>query len=130
MSRRVVCPECGHNNSPHRMTCKVCRVNLREVFGGLREEAESQDSLLPSDERRRILDHEIAGLVIQGHRVLSQTDTTAQLVRPKQFSFAAALFFLVIGVGVGLLLYVLYYLAKQDEAVYLNVTPGGRVRRT
>ncbi|MBT4511242.1 MAG: hypothetical protein HOC20_03385 [Chloroflexi bacterium] len=30
VTERIVCPECGHSNSEHRVTCKVCRINLRE----------------------------------------------------------------------------------------------------
>lgn len=58
----------------------------------------------------------------QGYRVASQTETSAQLVKPKGFSFVwAFLWFLCLGVG--LIVYLLYYAAKKDESVYL-VTDG------
>ena len=37
------------------------------------------------DMRRNILDKEIQSYVRKGYRVMSQTDTSAQLVKPKKF---------------------------------------------
>lgn len=51
--------------------------------------------------------------VKQGYRVVSQTDTAAQLVKPKVFSFVW--FVLMLGV-----FYLPYYLAKRDKQVYLR----------
>jgi len=57
--------------------------------------------------------------VKQGYRVVSQSETHAQLVKPKQFSFVwAFLWFLCLGVG--LIVYLLYYAAKKDQQVYLT----------
>jgi hypothetical protein len=33
MADRVICPECGHSNSKHRVTCKNCRASLVEAKG-------------------------------------------------------------------------------------------------
>lgn len=66
--------------------------------------------------------------VRQGYRVISQTETSAQLVKPKEFSFLwAFLWFLVLGIGV--VVYVFYYMAKKDKTIYLTVE-GGIVRST
>ena len=65
----------------------------------------------------------------QGYRVASQTATSAQLVKPKVFSFVWA-FFWFLGFGVGILVYLLYYLSKRDKAVYLSVAANGVVTRT
>ena len=45
---------------------------------------------------------------------MSQTDTSAQLIKPKQFSIrvAALIWFLLFGVG--LLIYIFYYVGKRD----------------
>lgn len=61
--------------------------------------------------------------VRQGYRVQSQTETSAQLVKPKAFSFVWALFWFL-GLGVGVLIYLFYYAAKRDKTVYLSVTDG------
>lgn len=80
-------------------------------------------------ERKAILDREVVKYVKRGYRVQSRTDTEAQLVRPKRFSFFwAFLWFLLIVVG--LLVYLLYYASKKDETVYLQVDELGRVKRT
>lgn len=56
-----------------------------------------------------------------GYHVTSQTDTTAQLFRNKQFSFLfAVLWFFCFGIG--LLIYLFYYAAKKDDAIYLDLS--------
>lgn len=78
--------------------------------------------------RKAILDHEVTKYVRKGFRVQSRTDTEAQLVKPKKFSFLwAALWFLMLGIG--LIVYLLYYAAKKDEQVYLQVDQRGKVKR-
>lgn len=65
------------------------------------------------------LQQQIDWYVGQGYRVMSQTETSAQLVKPKQFSFVwAFLWFLLLGVG--LIVYLLYYASKKDQTVYLR----------
>jgi tetratricopeptide (TPR) repeat protein len=83
---------------------------------------------LTIQERSAILDRVIRGYQKSGYRLLSRTETTAQLYRPKQFSccIAVIMVFLVIGI----ILYLLYYLTKKDETVYLEVDQYGRVKTT
>lgn len=50
-----------------------------------------------------------------------------QLVKPKRFRLIWALLWLSVG-GVGLLVYLLYFLAKRDSRVCLIVGENGRVR--
>ena len=65
----------------------------------------------------------------QGFQVVSQTDTSAELVRPKQFSiFLALLSFMFFGVG--LVLYLIYHLAGRNITVHLAVLPDGTVTAT
>lgn len=69
------------------------------------------------------LQQRIDWYVRNGYRVLSQTETAAQLVKPKTFSFPwAAAWFLLCGVGV--LVYIFYYASKKDETVYLREEAG------
>ena len=122
MTSRVLCADCGYENSPHRTTCKKCHVNLEEA-----QYKASQATLtgerLSIEERSEILGREINRYVRQGYRVVSRTDTTAQLVKPKEFS----LFWAIIGF---LFLYLLYYLSKKDETLYLEVLPNGQIAKT
>jgi len=80
------------------------------------------------EERRAILQREISRYLKRGFRVVSQTETTAQLVKPKSFSFLWAFLWLLM-LGVGLIVYLIYYWSKRDETVYLEVDELGRVRR-
>lgn len=80
------------------------------------------------DERRRILQSEVQRYIGRGFRVISQTETTAQLVRPKRFSFLWA-FLWLLAFGIGLIVYLFWYWSRRDETVYLQVDEQGRVSR-
>ena len=67
------------------------------------------------------LDTRISHYVRKGYIVQCQTGTSAQLVKPKKFSFFWA-FVWFMCFGVGLLVYLLYYWAKRDHVVYLSAT--------
>ena len=72
---------------------------------------------------------EIDRLVQDGYRVVSETEFSAQLVKPKAFSFGWALiWFLFFGIGV--LIYIFYYMAKKDAVVYLTHSPDGSIQRS
>lgn len=63
---------------------------------------------------------EIQKYIRQGYRVVNQTNTTAQLVRPKQFSCLIATLSAFL-VGIGLIFYLFWYASKKDDTVYLQV---------
>lgn len=74
------------------------------------------------------LDQEIAHYSRRGFTVLSRTETSASLHKPKRFHFA--LFVLgLLAFGVPGLLYLAWYLAQRDESLYLSVDASGRVQR-
>lgn len=78
-------------------------------------------------ERSRELEGEIAQYMSDGFFVRQRTAYTAQLVRPKKFSFIwALLWFLVFGIGI--VVYLIYYAAKQDEGRYVEVDEYGAVK--
>jgi len=80
------------------------------------------------EQRRAILDREIQSYVRKGYRVLSQTDTSAQLVKPKKFSLILAVLLLILMV-LPFVIYLLMYVAAKDKTVYLSVDPDGKVTR-
>lgn len=80
-------------------------------------------------ERTEILQREIKSHIRRGYIVVSQTDTTAQLVKRKRFSFFWALFWLILGIGVGLVIYIFWYASRKDQTVYLTVNEDGKVKR-
>ena len=83
--------------------------------------------LRTAEERAAILEAKIAHLQRRGYRVVGRTPNTAQLVQPKRFSFGFALLWLLV-LGVGLIVYLLYYAGKRDKTVYLEVVDDGRLR--
>jgi hypothetical protein len=84
---------------------------------------------LSTQQRTEILDREVRNYVKKGYRVVSRSDTTAQLVRPKKFSLLIALICFVLAV-VPFVLYLLWYMASRDKTVYLEVDTNGKIRRT
>ncbi len=77
---------------------------------------------------REALQAQINEYARKGYIVQSQTETSAQLVKPKVFSFVwALLWFLLLGVGV--LVYIFYYMSKNDQTVYLYVENGQVLHR-
>ena len=75
------------------------------------------------------LEKRIESYIHQGYRVTSQTDHSASLVKPKKFSLLVALLTLILGIGIGFVIYVLYFVAiAKDETVYLTVGSDGHVR--
>ena len=86
-----------------------------------------------AEQRTALLERHIGELIRRGYRVTSRTETTAQLVKPKEFSLLWALVWLGLTLcllGVGILIYLLYYLAQKDKTVYLDVDPYGHVNVT
>ena len=84
--------------------------------------------MLTVAERSAILEDAIQRYQKGGFHLVSRTDTSAQLYRPKQFSccLAIILVFLVIGI----ILYLIYYLTKKDDSVFLEVDEYGALRTT
>ena len=86
-------------------------------------------SLVAQTERARLLEGEISEYMRDGFFVRHRTDTTAQLVKPKKFSFVWALLWLLV-FGVGIVVYLIYYAAKRDEGRYVEVDEYGTVKAT
>ena len=73
------------------------------------------------------LEEAIGAYVADGYIVTAQAAGAAQLVRRKTFSFPWALIWFLL-YGIGLVLYVCWYLAKNDETMYITVEPDGSLR--
>lgn len=94
-----------------------------------RREVEAVPSVTISTEARNaILQREIASYLRKGFRVVSQTHTTAQLIKPKKFSLVWAFLWLLVWIF-GVLIYLIYFAAKRDQQVYLEIDERGFVVR-
>ncbi len=80
------------------------------------------------EQRKEILQKEIRKYLNRGFRVLNQTDTTAQLIKPKSFSCLIAFLFFMLFV-VGLIVYIIIYLSEKDEQLYIEVDKCGNIFR-
>ena len=122
----VGCKSCGKSIPQDSEICPYC--NKRQSEPNVLTAATSSTPLA-LDQRRLVLQQSVAHYSAHGYRVVSQTDTTAQMMRPKRFSFVAAVlwFFLF---GIGLLVYIFYYLAKRDSLLFVQVDEFGKVTAT
>ena len=90
----------------------------------------SAGTIASPETRRAALQQRISQYVRRQYRVVSQTDYTAQLVKPKRFSFIWAVIWLLLAVF-PFLLYVGYHVfLKRESQVYLTVDDQGRVHET
>jgi len=95
-------------------------------------------STLSLEQRRSVLQGEIQRLLAQGPRrstghgrwrLMTQTDTSAQLVQPKTFSAPIAFLWFFFPPVLGVLFYVLYYAGKKDRHLYVTVDDKGQIQR-
>lgn len=80
-------------------------------------------------DRQAVIEVIVEYLVRRGFRVYAQTEHSAQLVRPKEFSFLLALLLLLLYVF-PLAIYLLYFFAQKDETLYLVVDEQGLLSAT
>lgn len=84
--------------------------------------------LLDEASRQALLDQEVQKYVRRGYRVIARTSTTAQLVKPKQFSLLIALLGLLC-LLIGFVIYLLIYASMKDSTVYLSIDMNGKIQR-
>ena len=57
----------------------------------------------------------------RGFQVISQTETSAQLIKPKKFSLIIAIVLFVLAVF-PFVIYLLWFLSKKDDKIFIQVT--------
>lgn len=123
------CPHCGFSNADGRRICKECGKDLTAAPAPV-------IATQPADpaRARALLTSEIASLSAKGWRIVSQTETSAQLAQPRQWSRVGLLLFvvapivigvlfympLVFGALIGLLLVVADYLLKKEQMTFIT----------
>ena len=124
----TLCVEAARRKGQHASEYDARSTQAARQARVLPASMESTGSELSLDERRTILEKTIARYSRRGFRIENRTDTTAQLVKRKEFScLAASLWFLLFGIGI-LVYIVFYYMGKKDTVIFVEVDPRGRVR--
>ena len=80
-------------------------------------------------ERKTVLESSIVYYVRQGYRVGYQTEFSAQLLKPKQFSLLLAIVLFLFYI-IPFVIYLLYYAAQKDKSIYLVVDEEGIISAT
>ena len=119
----VKCPDCGREVSDRAAACPGCGYPI--AAGSPEAGIPAAIMQLPAQE---MLDSVIAEYAARDYRLITRTPTSAQLVKPKRFSFGWAVFWLLM-LGFGLLVYLFYYVSRTDEQVFLRVDGESIVAR-
>jgi hypothetical protein len=115
------CPGCGVVWDAGARFCNAC---------GSGADGPAPPPVVLPEQRRRVLQERVNHYVDQQYRVISQTETAAQLVKPKRFSVVWFLLWCLLAL-VGGLVYIIYHaFMKRERQVYLQVDEHGRVRET
>ena len=82
---------------------------------------------LTTEERKAILDREVSQQVRAGWRIVSRTDTTAQLVYQQSASACLGIILLLICIVPGILYFMF---ASKIRNLYIEVDEEGQIKRT
>jgi len=85
---------------------------------------------LSIEARRAVLQSKLMDASRDGWRITSQTDTTAQLYKPKSFNWAVAVVGGVLTAGILTLLYLVEYGMKKDQTAFIEVDEQGQLKVT
>ena len=86
---------------------------------------------LSGEQRAAVLAEELQRLIWQGYQVISQTDDSAQLLKPKKFRVGLGLVLFLVTFGIGLIVYAAYFfLIQKDEHAQVHVDALGQISAT
>jgi len=85
---------------------------------------------MPLDQRRAILQRAVAVEAVNGWTVISQDDTSAELLKRKRFNWPLAIIAGLLTLGVLFVLYAAEYALAKPQAAAITVDEAGKVTRT
>lgn len=77
---------------------------------------------------KAILQSVIDYYISDGYRITSQTDITAQMVKPKKFSWLSII--LLLFYVFPFLIYLIFYLVQKEKSIYIKIDPTGSITLT
>lgn len=89
-------------------------------------EEEAEEKIITAEDRSDILNNAVKSYINDGYKVQNQTNTSAQIIKPKNFHWIIFIPAILIGLIPGLI-YLVYYWVKKQETVYLEVSKSGEV---
>jgi hypothetical protein len=95
----------------------------------LPQTAGGKSNALTAEDRTEILEAYIEKYLQTGYRITNRTPTTAQFVKPKQFSAGLAVICLILAVF-PFIIYLLIYMGEKDKVAYVSVGYDGKVTQT
>lgn len=110
--------------------CWRCATPMSDEDDRCRECGAPERVLISTSERRRILQDEVRKAAKDGYRVVSQTEWSAQLVRPKRFSVVWFLIWLLLALFPVALYLVYHFGIKRDPQLLIEVDECGWISRT
>jgi hypothetical protein len=135
MSINKPCPYCGAMIHESEAACQSCSRNLGTPAATRATITPPSEAVSPAPtvDGRALLRQELSRLSQQGWHIISQTETTAQLKRPRQWSTLGLVLFVVIPAVLsciwfpmvaiailGLIIVLADYLLKSEKVVLLD----------
>ena len=96
-------------------------VSFQTRMKGLRDKVAKSD--MSTEEK---IDFIIRKMGEEAFQVKYKSDSQIQMVRPKKFSFIFALLWFLVG-GIGIIVYIIWYMAKQDTLQTFSFDKSGQL---